>query len=333
MSIVSPKASIKSQIMDMSVRMTAEAAAEFPPFEAISGNLAGGALVICDHASNAIPPEYGNLGLSPESLRRHIAYDIGAAEVARTSAARLGVPAVLSTFSRLLIDPNRGADDPTLVMRYSDGAMVPGNATGRPDRDRAPPRPLLGALPGTDSAAVDAMIATGEPPAILSIHSFTPIWRGFVRPWKVGVLWDLDGRIAEPLMAALVAEPDLGPELSANNEPYDGALVGDTIDAVATARGLSNALIEIRQDLVAETGTPGIGAIASRACFGPFSPTAQPGNRGISAAAQGLRSAWRALIASIGRRTVGRQADEPTIRHFAIFPRHRRWHIGRNGQP
>ena len=239
--------------MDMSVRMTAEAAAEFPPFEAISGNLAGGALVICDHASNAIPPEYGNLGLSPEALRRHIAYDIGAAEVARTLAARLGVPAVLSTFSRLLIDPNRGADDPTLVMRYSDGAMVPGNARAnqieierRRDLYWAPYREQIG-------AAVEAMTATGEPPAILSIHSFTPIWRGFVRPWKAGVLWDLDGRIAEPLMDALAAEPDLGPDAVGDNEPYDGALVGDTIDAFATARGLSNALIEIRQDLVAET--------------------------------------------------------------------------------
>lgn len=240
--------------MDMSVRVTAEAEAEFPPFEAISGNLAGGALVICDHASNAIPPEYGNLGLSPEALQRHIAYDIGAAEVARTLAEHLGVPAILSTFSRLLIDPNRGADDPTLVMRYSDGAIVPGNARAsraeierRRDLYWAPYRHRIG-------AAVEAMTATGEPPAILSIHSFTPIWRGFVRPWKAGVLWDLDGRIAWPLMGALAAEPDLGPDAVGDNEPYDGALAGDTIDAFATARGLSNALIEIRQDLVAEAG-------------------------------------------------------------------------------
>jgi predicted N-formylglutamate amidohydrolase len=88
-----------------------------PAFEAIPGALDSGALIICDHASNAIPPGYGTLGLPPEALDRHIAYDIGAAEVTRALATQLGAPAVLSTYSRLVIDPNRGIDDPTLVMR------------------------------------------------------------------------------------------------------------------------------------------------------------------------------------------------------------------------
>ena len=100
----------------------------FSPVEAVAGPLDAGVLVICDHASNALPPDYGSLGLKREALARHIAYDIGAASLARALASRLNAPAVLSTFSRLLIDPNRGADDPTLVMRYSDGAIVPGNA-------------------------------------------------------------------------------------------------------------------------------------------------------------------------------------------------------------
>src|SRR5271165_2238080 len=100
----------------------------FSPVETVAGQIDAGALVICDHASNALPVEYGSLGLKPEALNRHIAYDIGAAQLARALARRLNAPALLSTFSRLLIDPNRGADDPTLVMRYSDGAIVPGNA-------------------------------------------------------------------------------------------------------------------------------------------------------------------------------------------------------------
>ena len=86
-------------------------------FEAIPGALDCGALIICDHASNAIPPGYGALGLPRGALDRHIAYDIGAAEVTRALAAQLGAPAVLSTYSRLVIDPNRGLDDPTLVTR------------------------------------------------------------------------------------------------------------------------------------------------------------------------------------------------------------------------
>ena len=227
-------------------------AGTFPPFDTIPGDLAAGALVICDHASNAVPSEYGRLGLPSEALERHIAYDIGAAAVTRSLAARLGAPAVLSTYSRLLIDPNRGPDDPTLVMRYSDGAIVPGNAKAdateialRRARFWTPYREAI-------SAKVQAMIAAGEPPAILSIHSFTPVWRGVLRPWKVGVLWDRDDRLSRPLLAALAGEPDIGPNATGDNEPYDGALAGDTIDAVATARGLTNALIEIRQDLAAD---------------------------------------------------------------------------------
>ena len=224
----------------------------FSPVEAVAGPLDAGVLVICDHASNALPPDYGSLGLKREALARHIAYDIGAASLARALASRLNAPAVLSAFSRLLIDPNRGTDDPTLVMRYSDGAIVPGNAridaaeiARRRERFWAPYREKI-------AATVEAMLASGEPPALVSIHSFTHVWRGTQRRCKVGVLWDLDGRIAKPLLEALHAEPDLSPHGIGDNEPYDGALAGDTIDAVATARGLANALIEVRQDLIAE---------------------------------------------------------------------------------
>jgi predicted N-formylglutamate amidohydrolase len=226
--------------------------AAYAAFEVIPGALDCGALIICDHASNAIPAGYGALGLPRGALDRHIAYDIGAAEVTRALAAQLGAPAVLSTYSRLIIDPNRGLDDPTLVMRYSDGAIVPGNAyidaaeiARRSARLWAPYRQEV-------AATVDAMMATGEPPALISIHSFTPVMRSLARPWKIGVLWDRDARIPNPLIEALVAEPDLRADEVGDNEPYDGALAGDTIDEIATSRGLANVLIEIRQDLIAE---------------------------------------------------------------------------------
>jgi predicted N-formylglutamate amidohydrolase len=228
------------------------AGAAYAAFEAIPGALDSGALILCDHASNAIPQGYGTLGLPREALERHIAYDIGAAEVTRALAGILGAPAVLSTYSRLVIDPNRGLDDPTLVMRYSDGAIVPGNAYidaaeigHRGTRLWAPYRQEI-------AATVDAMIATGEPPALISIHSFTPVMRSLMRPWKIGVLWDCDDRIPKPLIEAMLGEPDLRADEVGDNEPYDGALAGDTIDEIATARGLANALIEIRQDLIAE---------------------------------------------------------------------------------
>src|ERR1700743_1514276 len=94
-------------------------------FELLPG--AGTLLFLCDHAGNALPPAYGTLGLAPELFGTHIAYDIGAAEVTRALASAFGAPAVLGVFSRLLIDLNRGSDDPTLVMKLSDGSIIPGN--------------------------------------------------------------------------------------------------------------------------------------------------------------------------------------------------------------
>jgi predicted N-formylglutamate amidohydrolase len=238
----------------MDARLTleiAKAQGAFSPVEEISGRLDAGALVICDHAANAFPPGYGALGLPREALERHIAYDIGAAWMTRRLAERLGAPAVLSTFSRLLIDPNRGADDPTLVMRISDGAIVPGNA--RIDANEIERRRRLFWAPYRDAieARIQAMLDGGAPPAILSLHSFTPNWRGVARPWKIGVLWDADPRLPKSLLRALEGEGDLALAEIGDNEPYDGALAGDTIDSVATRLGLSNALIEVRQDLIA----------------------------------------------------------------------------------
>jgi predicted N-formylglutamate amidohydrolase len=224
----------------------------FRPVERIDGALNRGALVICDHAGAALPPGYGTLGLPPDALERHIAYDIGAAAIARRLAARLGAPAVLATFSRLLIDPNRGAEDPTLVMRISDRAVVPGNA--RIDAEEIERRRRLYWAPyrAAIGTTIEAMLATGEPPAILSIHSFTPIWRGAPRRWKAGVLWDKDPRLPRPLLRALAAENDLDASEIGDNEPSAGGLPGDAVNAVATARGLANALVEVRQDLIAD---------------------------------------------------------------------------------
>ena len=93
-------------------------------------------------------------------------------------------------------------------------------------------------------------MAAGHPPVVVTVHSFTPVWRGWARPWHVGILWDADDRFAKPLLEGLLAEGRL---VVGDNEPYDGALAGDTVDRHATIRGLANALIEIRQDLIASS--------------------------------------------------------------------------------
>ncbi|GAC1333103.1 MAG: N-formylglutamate amidohydrolase [Beijerinckiaceae bacterium] len=206
-------------------------------------------LLLCDHASNALPAEFGSLGLPAEAFARHIAYDIGAAGITRRLARLLDCPALLTTFSRLLIDPNRGADDPTLVMRVSDGAIIPGNA--RIDRAEIERRRLAYWQPYRDrtAALLDAMIAAGPAPTLIAVHSFTPAWKGERRPWHVGILWDVDDRLARLTIDGLAAEGDL---IVGDNEPYDGALEGDTMFVHGTMRGLPHMLIEIRQDLVTD---------------------------------------------------------------------------------
>lgn len=224
----------------------------FSPFTYIDGGAASGWLIICDHASNALPEGYGTLGLPRAQLERHIGYDIGAAGVTAELARLLGAPALLANFSRLLIDANRGDDDPTLIMRLSDGVVVPGNA-GFDEEERALRisryyAPYHQAI----DEAIDAAIAAKRPPAILSIHTFTENWRGAPRPWHATILWDKDPRLPVPMLKALRAESGL---VIGENVPYTGELKGDCLYRHGTQRGLAHALIEIRQDLVrAEAG-------------------------------------------------------------------------------
>ncbi len=244
------------------------AVSPFPPpfasssgeaFEIVPGDAAAGMVIIADHASNRVPEDLGDLGLAAAQFQRHIAWDIGVEPLARALAARLGVPAVLSRFSRLVIDPNRGDDDPTLVMRLSDGAVIPGNARiDAAERERRIARfwrPYDGAI----RATVDAAFAGGRPPILFSLHSFTPVWRGVPRPWHCGVLWDADPRLPEFLMERLGVDPTL---VVGDNEPYDGALIGDTMYRHGTRRGLAHAILEVRQDLIADAG--GVEAWAER---------------------------------------------------------------------
>ncbi|HEY4343839.1 MAG TPA: N-formylglutamate amidohydrolase [Parvibaculum sp.] len=223
------------------------------PFELINPEGDPRFLVICDHASNALPPGYGSLGLDAGEFARHIAYDIGAGDVSRRLAAKLDCPAVLARFSRLLIDLNRGADDPTLVMKLSDGAIIPANRDVDPFQDAAEFERRLCEFYEPYHAAVAAALARaqadGTAPAIFSIHSFTPVWRGVPRPWHTGILWDRDDRLPAPLIDGLRAEAGL---VVGDNEPYSGELKGDCLYRHGTQNGLPHALVEIRQDLVAD---------------------------------------------------------------------------------
>ena len=225
------------------------------PFERVPSHNADSALLfVCDHASNALPHAYGTLGLEAASFATHIASDIGAAEVTRALAAEFGAPAILARWSRLLIDLNRGEDDPTLVMQLSDGRIIPDNAgAGAGEIEQR-----IKAFHAPYHAAIAQEIArvqsTGRVPVLVSVHSFTPVWKGKRRPWQIGILWDRDGRIAAPMIEGLRrAGFTVG-----DNEPYSGELENDCLYRHGTMRGLPHVLIEISQDLIA-------GAMSARA--------------------------------------------------------------------
>ncbi len=215
----------------------------------ISGEQRSGPwLVTCDHASNHVPEWVGggSLGIGAQDMARHIAHDVGAAGLARALAARLDSPMIESCFSRLVIDANRGIEDPTLLMRLYDGTIIPANRHAGPSelRDR------LDRLYLPYHAAYADLAARRADTVILAIHSFTPCLRGRApRPWHVGVLYShLDDRLSRVLIDRLSQEPDL---CIGDNEPYAGHLPGDAIDQHALQRGRHNTLIELRNDLIA----------------------------------------------------------------------------------
>ncbi|MBS9717451.1 N-formylglutamate amidohydrolase [Pseudohalocynthiibacter aestuariivivens] len=226
--------------------MTYHQPANYHPFHIIGADRPARWVVTCDHATNTVPAEVGggDLGLPSEDMARHIAYDVGAAGVTWALAELLNAPAILSNFSRLVIDPNRGEDDPTLLMKLYDGTIVPANrhADGEEIERR------LNAYYRPYHDALTKLIASRETPVILSIHSFTPQLSGrSPRPWHVGLLYADDTRLALPLLDRLSKETDL---CIGANEPYGGHLPGDAIDRHAIDNGHPNVLIEIRNDLI-----------------------------------------------------------------------------------
>lgn len=254
-------------------------------------------VISCDHATNAVPAEIGggSLGLAEAEMGRHIAYDLGAAGVTRALADALGAPAVLSRFSRLVIDPNRGQHDPTLVMKLYDGTIVPGNRylddAGRAERLERYWRPYHDALA--------AVLAARPDPVLIAVHSFTPKLVGRrMRPWQIGVLHSDDARLAAPFITLLrndasfgawVAETTGAPLCVGENEPYAGHLPGDSIDRHALREGRMNLLLELRHDVIespaqqAEWGSR-LADLLARALH--EAPAALPDERAAGTAAQ-----------------------------------------------
>jgi predicted N-formylglutamate amidohydrolase len=224
----------------------ADIAERFDPVRIFNADSIGPLIILCDHASNFLPREFGTLGLSRSDLKRHIAWDPGAARVARLMARRLDAALIESGVSRLVADCNRAIEAADLIPVLSESTVIPGNK-GLSDDERAG-RIALAHAPFHEAVEkiLISHLVQGRAPALVSVHSYSPIFLGVTRPWHIGIIHDDDERLAAPLLAALSRIPGV---TAAANQPYSPADgVYYSLERHARNRDLPCAMIEIRND-------------------------------------------------------------------------------------
>lgn len=226
------------------------AAGEQAPFTVYNADSGSPFLLVADHAGNAIPRALGRLGVAAQDLRRHIAFDIGIASVARLLADALGAVLIQQNYSRLVIDCNRPPGMPSSTPEVSELTKIPGNA-GLSDTDKAVrAKEIFYPYHERIDTEIKRRWRVRIPAVLISLHSFTPSFKGVARPWHVALLYNRDPRLSRHLLALLKSEQGL---VVGNNEPY---VVSDSTDYTIPVHGermgLPHALIEIRQDLIAE---------------------------------------------------------------------------------
>ena len=248
-----------------------------PPFELINPGGTAETLLVCDHASHAVPEAMERLGLAENVIQDHIGWDIGAAELSRQMANLLDAPALLAGYSRLLIDCNRPPEAPDRIPSVSDGVVIPANQSLDPMAIAARVETFFQPYHDAIREAIVGMLARGVMPSLVAVHSFTPVMGGIRRPWHVSVCWERDRRIAKPLVAALRQEPET---CVGDNEPYAIEPLTDfTIPEHGARRGLPHVLIEVRNDQI--RSADGIQEWAQYLCRSLMSVLADPGTRRV----------------------------------------------------
>lgn len=224
-----------------------------PPFSV--HNAAGQAplLLLCDHASKALPAALGDLGIPERELDRHIGWDIGALDMATALAGLLDAPLVASGYSRLVIDCNRWPGGEGSTPEVSDGTAVPANQGLSKEQVDARAEACFWPYHREVDRQLDRLTEGGGTCCMLVMHSFTPTMLGFARPWHVGVLWNDDPRLPMPLLEALRRDSALA---VGDNEPYSSRDPSEyTLSAHARPRRIPYCSIEVRQDLIATPET------------------------------------------------------------------------------
>jgi predicted N-formylglutamate amidohydrolase len=220
-----------------------------PAVETVNAQGTSPYVLLCEHASNYIPARYDRLGLAEAELQRHIAWDIGVAPIARELSRLLDAPLVLSGYSRLLIDCNRPLGVATSIPEISETTPIPGNIALSPDERADREANFYWPFQKEVARILDQRQASKRPTIVFGVHSFTPVFKGLVRPWHAGILFRKAERLGNALVEAL-QEPGL---TVAANEPYQIRDEGDyTVPVHGEARGLDAVLIEIRQDLIGD---------------------------------------------------------------------------------
>lgn len=220
--------------------------------EVINPDGAGGIVLVCEHADNTIPSEFGGLGLDETALNSHIAWDPGAFEVAMAMSSMLDAPLVAQRVSRLLYDCNRPPEAPSAIPAVSETYQVPGNldlsAADRRARIERYYEPFRGTLAGVLDRAMQRRLA----PAIVTVHTFTPVYGGKPRDVDIGILHDTDSRLADAMLRSMAGKSGFKIRRNDPYGPEDG--VTHTLREHALSRGLLNVMLEIRNDLVSNAG-------------------------------------------------------------------------------
>ena len=217
-------------------------------FEVLEGDGRSPFLITCDHAGRRIPRVLESLGLPEAELTRHIAWDLGAFQVARELARALGAFLITQTYSRLVIDCNRHPDVPTSIPEISEHTEIPGNQALPALAIQRRVRDVFTPYHERIVRELDRRAHAEQPTVLIAMHSFTPIFKGVPRPWHVGMLYNRDTRLAHALLERLRADPEL---VVGDNEPYSVSDESDYgIPVYGERRGIPHIELEIRQDLV-----------------------------------------------------------------------------------
>jgi predicted N-formylglutamate amidohydrolase len=221
--------------------------AEEPPALVVNGDGRSPYVLVCEHASNRLPRRLGTLGLPSAELERHIAWDLGAEQVARRLSRLTDAPLVLQRYSRLVYDCNRPPDSPDAIPEISETTTIPGNRNLSPADKLARIGEIYRPFHATVAAVLDGRAAAGARSLVVSVHSFTPVYKGERRAVELGLLFDHDRLLAERLMPCFAGVD------ARYNEPYgpgDGVL--HALNLHAAPRGLPHAMIEIRNDFLSD---------------------------------------------------------------------------------